>query len=281
MVGDPHIRAAKPADGSGLARLLPGVDPWPPDLLVAESGGEVVGAVGLKPQGEAVLLHAVAVRPDRRGRGIAARLIVTALEAQVRRGVGRALIGTGGPSDYFRRFGFQGDGVLSATLRQPHPWVRRAGPADVPAITRIYNEGIADRIATLEDAPHPEAERAQWLHARGERHPVIVAIRAGGICGWASLNPFSPRAAYRHVADFSIYVERAARGGGIGSLLLGELIRRARDLGYHKLVLSAFPFNAAGMALYTRFGFQTVGILHEQGMLDQRWVDTIMMERLL
>jgi phosphinothricin acetyltransferase len=83
------------------------------------------------------------------------------------------------------------------------------------------------------------------------------------------------------VADFSLYVERSWRGRGVGGALLRELIARATRLGYHKLVLSAFPWNAGGMALYTRHGFRTVGTYREQGFLDGRWVDTIIMEKLL
>jgi hypothetical protein len=44
----------------------------------------------------------------------------------------------------------------------------------------------------------------------------------------------------------------------------------ARDLGYHKLVLAAFPFNPAGVALYHRCGFRDVGVYREQGLLDGR-----------
>jgi len=76
-------------------------------------------------------------------------------------------------------------------------------------------------------------------------------------------------------------VERAWRGKGVGRLLLIRLIELGREHGYHKLVLSAFPTNAAGMALYTKLGFRTVGIYEEQGQLDGRWVDTIIMEKLL
>jgi L-amino acid N-acyltransferase YncA len=142
-------------------------------------------------------------------------------------------------------------------------------------------EGIADRVATLDEEPHPESERLAWLRGRTPRHPVLAAVAAGQVIGWASLNPFNARAAYRHVADISVYVARRARGTGVGSLLLAELVRRARALGYHKLVLSAFPFNRAGMALYRKFGFTSVGIYHEQGRLDGRWVDTVVMERIL
>lgn len=159
--------------------------------------------------------------------------------------------------------------------------LRPATPADAAAIARIYNQGIVDRVATLETEERSAEERAEWLAAKGERHPVLVAERAGTVVGWGSLNPFSTRPAYRFVADFSIYVDRAARGGGIGAVLLEGLIAEARRLGYHKLVLAAFPFNEAGTRLYRRFGFREVGIYHQQGVLDGRWVDTIVMELLL
>ncbi|MBI2114775.1 MAG: N-acetyltransferase [candidate division NC10 bacterium] len=159
--------------------------------------------------------------------------------------------------------------------------IRDAGEADAAAIATIYNQGIADRIATLETEERPPEERKQWLAARGPRHPVLVAERNGRVVGWGSLNQFNPRKAYDFVADFSVYVERAWRGKGVGGALLRALIGRAKQLGYHKLVLSAFPWNAAGMALYQKYGFRTVGIYKEQGLLDGKWVDTIIMEKIL
>lgn len=159
--------------------------------------------------------------------------------------------------------------------------IRDAGEADAAALVTIYNQGIADRIATLETEERTPEERKQWLAARGPRHPVLVAEMDGTVVGWGSLNQFNPRKAYDFVADFSVYVERAWRGKGVGGALLRALIARAKQLDYHKLVLSAFPWNAAGMALYQRYGFRTVGIYKEQGLLDGEWVDTIIMEKIL
>lgn len=160
--------------------------------------------------------------------------------------------------------------------------VRLAAEADADAICRIYNQGIEDRVATLETELRTPDERRQWLAGRSPRHPVIVAETARGeIAGWGSLNVFNARPAYRFVADFSVYVDREYRGKGVGRVLLSRLIELAREHGYHKLVLSAFPFNTGGMALYERLGFRTVGIYREQGQLDGRWVDTIVMEKLL
>jgi len=159
--------------------------------------------------------------------------------------------------------------------------VRPATEADAAAVCAIYNQGIEDRLATLETELRTPEERRQWMASRSPRHPVIVAEDDGTIAGWGSLNVFNPRPAYRFVADFSVYVERAWRGKGVGRVLLARLIELGREHGYHKLVLSAFPFNPGGMALYERMGFRTVGVYKEQGQLDGQWVDTIVMERLL
>ena len=199
--------------------------------------------------------------------------------------------------------------------------VRPATPADAEAICRIYNQGIEDRVATLETELRTPDERRQWLTNRSPRYPVIVAeaepastsvrppseqasltdpattdpgsrlsqATLGGrgltdpatTVGWGSLNVFNAREAYRFVADLSVYVERAWRGMGVGRALLARLVELGREHGFHKLVLSAFPTNAGGMALYAAMGFRTVGIYREQGRLDGRWVDTIAMEKLL
>ncbi|MBV9603171.1 MAG: N-acetyltransferase [Chloroflexi bacterium] len=160
--------------------------------------------------------------------------------------------------------------------------VRDASANDAEAIARIYNQGIEDRVATLETVPRTADERRQWLAVHSGRYPVLVAASAGGqVVGWASLNQFNPRPAYDNVADFSVYVAREARGSGVGTLLLSALEERARQIGFHKLVLAAFPTNSAGMRLYTQRGFQVVGTYREQGLLDGRWVDVILMEKIL
>jgi L-amino acid N-acyltransferase YncA len=160
--------------------------------------------------------------------------------------------------------------------------LRLSSATDAEAICRIYNQGIEDRVATLETELRTPDERRQWLAARDARHPVIVAeIEPNTSVGWASLNVFNARESYRSVADISVYVERGWRGKGVGRVLLEKLTELGRTHGFHKLVLSAFPGNAGGMKLYAKSGFRTVGIYHEQGQLDGKWVDTIVMEKLL
>jgi L-amino acid N-acyltransferase YncA/protein-tyrosine-phosphatase len=159
--------------------------------------------------------------------------------------------------------------------------VRDAASSDLAAIRSIYNQGIEDRIATLEEAPKTEDEILRWYQERGDRYSVLVATEGDSVVGWASLNPYSHRCAYDGVADLSVYVRRDARGEGVGSQLLREIERAATRNGFHKIVLFAFPSNQAGRQLYIKSGFRDVGTFREQGRLDGKFVDVIALEKIL
>jgi phosphinothricin acetyltransferase len=67
----------------------------------------------------------------------------------------------------------------------------------------------------------------------------------------------------------------------VGGALLSRVIETARELGFHKIVLAALASNRAGEALYAKLGFRRVGVYREQGLLDGRWTDVLLMDRLL
>ena len=160
--------------------------------------------------------------------------------------------------------------------------IRDAAQVDVDAITAIYNQGIEDRMATLETRTRTPAEQTEWLASHGKRYPVLVALSdAEQVIGWGSLNQFNLRPAYQHVVDFSIYVARDQQGQGVGDCLLKALESRARSLGYHKMVLAAFTANQRSLRLNERNNFRLVGVYREQGMLDGKWMDVTIMEKLL
>lgn len=159
--------------------------------------------------------------------------------------------------------------------------VRRAREADLESIRQIYNQGIADRIATLESEPKDETYMRNWFSERSERYSVLVAEDGGKIVGWVSINPYSHRCAYRGVGDISIYIHRDHRGQKIGQRLLGELEQEAIHHHFHKLVLFTFPFNQLGQGLYHKCGYREVGIFQKQGLLDGRFIDIMAMEKLI
>ncbi len=167
-------------------------------------------------------------------------------------------------------------------ITEPALHVRGANAGDLDAIRRIYNEGIEDRVATLDEDAKTAEEMTAWWEAHQGRYAVLVAENAAGdITGWASLNPYSHRCAYAGVADLSVYVARDARGNGVGSLLLRALEKAAKANEFHKIVLFTFAFNTGGQGLYRKLGYREVGTFREMGRLDGRFVDVMAMEKIL
>ena len=158
--------------------------------------------------------------------------------------------------------------------------IRPAAKADASAIASIYNQGIEDRGATFETELRTPLDIVARLE-EGSRLPVLVAEDDGAVIGWAGLSSYRPRACYAGIAEFSIYLERAARGHGVGRQLLSSLIDSARERGYWKLVSRVFPFNAGSRALCRSCGFREVGIYEKHGRLDGEWLDVIIVERLI
>ncbi|MDO7908720.1 arsinothricin resistance N-acetyltransferase ArsN1 [Paenibacillus sp. JX-17] len=159
--------------------------------------------------------------------------------------------------------------------------IRQAQETDLPGLLEIYNQGIEDRIATLESQPKNEAYMSSWFDQHQGRYTALVAEEDGKAVGWAAINPYSNRCAYDGVGDLSVYIHREYRGRGIGTQLLQAIDRAGRENGFYKIVLYTFPSNLPGQKLYRKSGYREVGIFENQGVLDGRFVDVMAMEKLL
>jgi L-amino acid N-acyltransferase YncA len=149
---------------------------------------------------------------------------------------------------------------------------------DVPRITAIYNQGIEDRSATFETQPRTEVTIRGWIDSW---YPLIVVERAGGIVAWASTSSYRPRDCYAGIAEFSVYVDRAARGKGAGRAAVQALIDAARNAGLEKLVSRVFVENNASRRLLGSIGFREVGVYERHAKLDDVWRDVVIVELLL
>jgi len=158
---------------------------------------------------------------------------------------------------------------------------RLATPADAPAIAAIYNEGIADRVATFETEPRTPEQIAALLSNKGDTFPTVVAERDGKVVAWAGASAYRARPAYAGVAEHSVYVARAARGTGAGRITLNALCRLYAERGFWKILSRIFPENTASLALHEKCGFRVVGIYRRHGKLDGEWRDCVIVERLL
>jgi phosphinothricin acetyltransferase len=163
------------------------------------------------------------------------------------------------------------------------PSLRPATTADIPAINAIYNHYVLHSTCTYQIVPSTEEERAEWLAAHGPKHPVIVAVddASGAVIGWGSLSKFHQRQAYENSVEDSVYLHHEWQGRGVGSLVLGELLRLAKDLGHHTVLGGADAEQAASIALHLKFGFELVSRLKEVGFKQGRWLDVIWMQKML
>ena len=159
--------------------------------------------------------------------------------------------------------------------------IRPAVAADAPAVAAIYNQGILERAATFETEPRSPAELAHRIGEDPQRYPVLVAEDQSGILGWSSIGPYRPRACYAGVGEFSVYIDETARGRGVGRALVAALIAEATTRGYWKLLSRIFPFNTASLALCRSLGFREVGTYEKHGCLEGRWLDVVIVEKLI
>lgn len=157
--------------------------------------------------------------------------------------------------------------------------VRPAAPQDAARICEIYNEGIEDGQATLEIRPRSQAEIEEQLARSG--HHVIVAEWGGTILGWAAITPYSQRECYAGIGEASVYISRSSRHQGLGRLLLDALVRAAAGRGYHKLIGRLLAFNQPSRQLVRALGFREVGLHEKHGKMADRWVDVVVVERLI
>jgi len=152
---------------------------------------------------------------------------------------------------------------------------------DAAAIAEIYNQGIEDRVATYETRLRSAADQQAWLRLIAGRYPAVVAQANGEIVGWAGAGPYRDRECYRGIGEFSMYVHRDWRRQGAGDLLLAGLIHEAERLGLWKLLARVFLFNEPSRALCRKHGFREVGVYEKHARLDGRWLDVVIVERLI
>jgi len=147
-------------------------------------------------------------------------------------------------------------------------------PEDWPAVSRIYEEGLATGVGSFETSV-PSWE--QWDAARLP-HSRLVA-RQPTVVGWVALSPVSQRPCYSGVAELGIYVAAGARGRGVGRALLEAAIESAERHGIWTLQGATIAGNDASLRLQARCGFRVVGRRERIARRGEVWHDTVLMER--
>lgn len=159
--------------------------------------------------------------------------------------------------------------------------IRPSAETDLPAITRIYGHAVQHGTGTFElDVPDEAAMAQRRADVLGKGLPWLVAERDGQVLGYAYASHFRPRRAYRFCLEDSIYLDEAARGQGVGRLLLAELLAQCEARGARQmLAVIGDSANAGSIGVHRACGFEDVGVFKAAGWKFGRWLDVVLMQK--
>lgn len=159
--------------------------------------------------------------------------------------------------------------------------IRRAEVDDAPAIRAIYNHFVESSTVTFDLVPRSLEEQREWIEQRSGAHAALVAEIDGEVVGFGSLSPYRERPAYSTSVEDSVYVDPDAQGAGVGRALLAGLVEAATDHGFHTVLARIVGGHEASIALHVGQGFEVVGTEREVGRKRGRWLDVVLLQRLL
>ncbi|MCP1841476.1 L-amino acid N-acyltransferase YncA [Bradyrhizobium sp. USDA 4524] len=160
--------------------------------------------------------------------------------------------------------------------------IRPATEQDIPAITAIFNEAVANSNAIWTEKQDSEAERLAWMTARQALgYPVLVAVEGATVLGYGTFGDFRAFPGYRYSVEHSVYIHADHRGRGLGRIIVDELIAAATALGKHVMIAGIDGGNPASLRLHAQAGFIEVARMPEVGRKFGRWLDLVFMQRLL
>jgi phosphinothricin acetyltransferase len=159
--------------------------------------------------------------------------------------------------------------------------LRQASTADAGDLCRIYNREVEQSTVTLDLVPRSLDEQRAYITDRSGGLAIVVAEIDDAVVGFASLSFYRDRPGYRTSVEDSVYVDRDHHGRGLGSALLGEVVRLATNHGFHTIFARVIGPQEASVALHERHGFALVGIERQVGRKFGRWHDVALLQRML
>jgi phosphinothricin acetyltransferase len=163
--------------------------------------------------------------------------------------------------------------------------IRDATNADMPAVRDLYNALVpTTTVAWTESEQTLEERRAWFCNQQQFDYPVLVAEIDGAVAGFAAYASFRGSGkwpGYRYTVEHTIHVREDHWGAGAGRELLSALVERAVARGFHVMVGAIDGENTGSIRFHERLGFTEVARMPEVGTKHGRWLDLVLMQRIL
>jgi phosphinothricin acetyltransferase len=150
---------------------------------------------------------------------------------------------------------------------------------DAAAIAGIYNYYIEETPITFEETPLSAPLMEARIRSLSAKYPYFVWEEGGEVTGYAYLDEYHERSAYRFTVSDSIYLKKGSEGKGHGSALLSRLVEEGRARGFHVIMALITEPNDRSTGLHKKLGFTRAGLLHEVGFKLEHWLDVGYWER--
>jgi phosphinothricin acetyltransferase len=153
---------------------------------------------------------------------------------------------------------------------------------DATAILEIINNAILTSTALYDYQPRTLQNQVVIFDDKlAKGFPIIVATVSEQVVGFGYYSEFRFREAYKFTVEHSVYANKDFIGKGIGKLIMQHLIDLAKTQKLHTMIAVIDAENESSIAFHEQFGFKTVGIIKESGFKFDRWLHSVMMQKML
>ncbi len=160
--------------------------------------------------------------------------------------------------------------------------IRPAKSGDLDKILEIVNHSILHTTANYNYDIQTLEIQTKWFEDKKTKNmPVVVADLDGEVVGFGSYGQFREKIGYQYTVEHSVYVVDNVIGKGIGTKLLTELIRLAKEQGFHVMIGAIDGDNKGSIAFHEKFGFTAIGTIREVGYKFNHWLDLVFMQLIL
>ena len=154
--------------------------------------------------------------------------------------------------------------------------------SDTTAVLEIVNDIILTSTALYDYEPRTESQQiAIFQDKLSKDFPIIVATANEKVVGFGYYSEFRFREAYKFTVEHSVYANRDFIGKGVGKLIMRNLLDLATAQKLHTMIAVIDAENESSIAFHQKFGFETVGIIKESGFKFDRWLHSVIMQKML
>ena len=150
---------------------------------------------------------------------------------------------------------------MSTPETGPRLAIRPAASEDAAALREIFNDAVADGMATFDYEPRSIEEQRYRIAAAEQdpKHPLLVAEVRNWVAGWAAIEEYDSRLTLDDIGEVFIFVRRSFRSYGVGRQLMRAVQDEAPRLGYRKLIGRVLAENRDSLRLCQATGWREVG----------------------